>query len=200
MKKDAPREALEILLASLSQATRKQYNSSLEKWTDFCEKNKVDVFDPSEQHFLSFLAKEFGKGASYGTLNTHRNAVSLVSNNKIGEHPLIKRFLKGCFKLRPVNTKYSTTWDVNIVLDFLEGLGDNESISLQDLTYKTVMLLALSTAQRCQTLAKINIKNIFSDSLNLEIRITDIVKTSGPATKQLYQSLARDLGSVFIRA
>lgn len=175
---------MEIMLASLSKSTIKQYESSLLKWSVICTSNNVDRLGPDEKQVIAFLTKEFERGAAYGTLNSHRSAISLVTSNKMGKSVLIKRFLKGCFKSRPTNPKYSTTWDVNVVLDYLENLGNTLELSTENLTYKTLTLLALCTAQRSQTLSKIKIENIIEDSARIEIRITDIIKTSRPGFNQ----------------
>ena len=59
--------------------------------------------------------------------------------------------MKGVFETRPSLPCYSETWDVNVVLDYIAGLGQPEDQDLKMLTYKAVMLLALLTGQRRQT-------------------------------------------------
>lgn len=76
--------------------------------------------------------------------------------------------------------KYKSTWDPAPVLSYLKNKFPNEQLSLQDLTQKTVTLLALITAQRVQTLTKIDLKNIKKFEQHIEIKISDIIKTSGP--------------------
>lgn len=49
--------------------------------------------------------------------------------------------------------RYTETWDVSIVFSFIRSMGDNEVLTLFDLTLKLVMLLALLTGQRAQTLS-----------------------------------------------
>ena len=168
------------MLASLSTATRKQYKSSLNRWALFCSKNNFNFFKPDTYTLMKFLTQGFNEGRAYGSLNTDRSAISLISADKIGENSLIKRLLKGCFRLKPTTSKYCVTWDVNTVLDYLEGLGASDRLSLKELSYKTVMLLALITAQRAQTLANIKISNIKSSLDKIEIIITDIIKTTRP--------------------
>lgn len=56
----------------------------------------------------------------------------------VGQHPMISRLLKGAFNYRSHLPRYSST------LDYLNLLGPNENISLDDLTRKTVMSLALT--------------------------------------------------------
>lgn len=177
-------DAAKIMLASLSQSTLKQYYSSINKWILFCQDNKLEMLNPQECDVINFLTKEFLKGCSYGSINTHRSALSLISKNKIGESLLIKRFLKGCFKLRPTFPKYNHTWDVNIVLDYLEKLESPEKMPLRDLSYKTIMLIALCTAQRAQTIAKIKCENINVNDHRIEIVIRDIIKTSKAGCNQ----------------
>ena len=55
------------------------------------------------------------------------------------------QLLKGAFNLRPPLPKYSTSWDVEVLLSFIKKLGPNESLSLKDLSQKSSILLALTT-------------------------------------------------------
>lgn len=84
--------------------------------------------------------------------------------------------MKECYRKKPLTPKYTTTWDVTIVLDYLKNLDTQDSQKL--LTYKTAMLIALATAHRSQTLAAIELKNIHFDPTGAEILITKMIKTS----------------------
>lgn len=64
------------------------------------------------------------------------------------------------------------------MLEWAEKLGPTESLSLKELTFKLVCLLALATAQRVQTLSLIKISNIVKTKTGIRIRITDQIKTS----------------------
>ncbi|KAL0828822.1 hypothetical protein ABMA28_003733 [Loxostege sticticalis] len=99
-------------------------------------------------------------GSSYGTLNNHRSAISLISTNTIGQNDTIKRFFKGVFRLNPCFP------------------------CLQDLTKKLVILLALATGQRIQTLSLIRIQNVHTFTDKIVITITDMIKTSGIGRQQ----------------
>ena len=113
---------------------------------------------------LDFLHDLYDKGYSYSSLNTARSAISAlctadntdVSQN-IGKHPLICRFLKGVFNEIPPIPKFQEVWPVEQVLDYLEQLTPLHSLKLKDLTMKLVMLIALVTGQRCQTLSYLDI-------------------------------------------
>ena len=60
------------------------------------------------------------------SVNTARFVLSTIikTENDIpfGELPLVCRFLKGVFNLRPALPKYSTTWDVSVVLKYITDL------------------------------------------------------------------------------
>jgi len=48
---------------------------------------------------------------------------------KVGNHPLVERFMKGVFALRPSQPRYSAVWDVNQVLTYLRKLSPVKEIS-----------------------------------------------------------------------
>ena len=157
---------------------------ALNQWNLFCNREKIDFFNPKNHTVLKFLTKKFKEGASYGTLNSYRSAISLISTDKIGEDPLISRLLKGIFKLKPVFPKYSFTWDVSIALNYIAKLFPLEKLSFATLTLKTVMLLSLGTAQRAQTIAGIQLKNVIVRTNEIQINILDLIKTSAPGREQ----------------
>ena len=133
---------------------------------------------------IKFLNNKFKSGASYGTLNSFRSALSFISKDKVGDDPLICRFLTGVSKIRPQKPKYDLTWDVSIVLSYLEKLMPLEELSLLKLTLKTVTLLALSTAHRVQTYSLIKTENIEISENFIIIKVTESIKTSGPGKFQ----------------
>ena len=57
--------------------------------------------------------------------------------------------MRGIFKSLPSLLNYTSTWDVNMVLKYLETLSDNKDISLLELSQKTAILLMLLSGQRC---------------------------------------------------
>ena len=44
-----------------------------------------------------------------------------VDGYSVGEHPIIARLLKAMFHVRPPEPRYSFTWDVTVLLTFLES-------------------------------------------------------------------------------
>lgn len=122
----------------------------------------------------------FNKGASYQTLNCHRSALSLIIGSHIGNDDRIKRWFKGVFKMRPFGPKYSSTWDPAMVLSYLQKFYPLEDLDLEKLTKKTIMLLALTTGQRVQTLGSIRYNNIKLNDSGVTIILSDVLKTSAP--------------------
>lgn len=177
------------MLASLSEATIKQYSKPLSNWWSFCQSSAVCPFSPDPRQVLSFLNQELNTSRSYASINTTRSAVSLISNNEIGSHPLIKRFCRGVGILRPPKPRYEYIWDPAPVISKLGLLYPHESLSLEKVTKKLVLLLALATGQRTQTLAALKLSQI-SLSDKIIIRVPDRLKTSAPGRPQPFFSFS----------
>lgn len=92
----------------------------------------------------------------YDSINTARGALSalgiMVDGCRAGNHPLVNRFMRGVFNLRPPTPRYAMTWDVTVVLQRIRDMEPLHSLSLKDLSLKLVMLMALTQAARIQTL------------------------------------------------
>lgn len=172
------------MINSITTSTLKQYQTPLKLWWNFASENNIDVFHAETPAIITFLTKRFKDGASYGTLNSTRSAISLISSRDIYGDGLISRFFKGIFKQRPTRPKYSTIWDTTPVLKYLENLYPLRNLKAKDVAEKTATLLALTTAHRLQTLALINIDNISISSAGITIKIPDLIKTSKPGNFQ----------------
>lgn len=139
---------------------------------------------------INFLTMLFDEGKSFSAINTARSALSAFmwdnnSGQTIGNLCSVKRLLKGMYELRPPKPRYSCIWDANIVLSYLSNFYPNEDIPLSLLSYKLVMLIALASAQRAQTIHKIYVDRIdFSDDLVI-IPICNLIKQSKPGRKMI---------------
>ena len=107
-----------------------------------------------------------------------------------GEHPVVTRLLKAMFFTRPPQPKYMITWDVNVVLQFLELWDPPNELKLKQLTLKTVALVALVSAQRSQTLAALSVGSMTDTQNEIFVEvfifvIKDILKTSRPGKTTL---------------
>lgn len=136
----------------------------------------------NEVNCVHFLTELFTTGKSYSSINSARSALSTFlincSGTTIGNSPSVKRFLKGVFELRPPSPRINVIWDISIVLDFLSFYFPLEDIPLSVLTFKCVVLLALSSMQRVQTLHAIDISCIKFLDNSVFIPINKLLKQS----------------------
>ena len=139
---------IEILRSSWRKSTESSYSGAWTLWDCWCIERCIDPLSAHLNEVLEFLLEEFETGKQYRTINAIRSAISMTHNEvdgtRIGQHPLVSRFLKGVFNCRPPASRYSCTWNVDIVLSYVQTLPDNESRSFHQLSHKLVMLMALA--------------------------------------------------------
>lgn len=97
----------------------------------------------------------------------------LVGEVDIHENELVSRFMKGVFNTKPPLPKYKTTWDVTIVLQYLENMNVQ---TLMGLSCKLCMLFLLVTAQRCQTLHVVKLSDIHRNGKDIVINVSQLLK------------------------
>lgn len=131
-----------------------------------------------------FLTEQNKRGSAYSTLNSHRSALSLLLGDVIGTDAQIKRLLKGSYRLKPSVPKYVNTWDPKIVLNYVSIWYPNRNLSLEKITKKLIVLLALCTGHRVQTLSLIDVNNIVIAESGIRIAIHNLIKTSAPGREQ----------------
>ena len=149
-------------MASWRHSTRKQYSTYINKWAQYSNKRQINSFHTSVNHILDFLTELFHSGYSYETLNSARSALSsfcdVEDGYTIGSHPLVVKFMTGVYNLRPTQPLYKEFWDVSLVLQYLRTLTPVAELSLKELSYKLVMLIALTQASRSQSLSLITLR------------------------------------------
>jgi integrase len=189
VNRKVPANAIEVTMASITTSTVKQYSNALRNWWSFCQASEIPMFMPSAAQFLEFLAQEWKKVNSYSSINNIRSAVSLVTENEIGSHPLVKRFCKGAGALKPPRPRYDFIWDPAPVIANLATLYPYDKLPLKTVSKKLVLLLALGTGQRVQTLASLRLSQV-SLTDKLVIRFPDRIKTSAPGRPQPFFSFS----------
>lgn len=172
------------MIASLADATLKQYTSCYRRWWNFCYQLRLDPYNPTMTEILNFLSNLFQEGLSFSSINIHRSALNFFFNLNEKDLKTTSRFLKGVYNKRPACPKYTNTWDPQPVLNYLENMYPFEKISLKAITLKLVTLLALTTAHRVQTLSKISLANIYNEGQAIRITIPAKIKTSGIGRNQ----------------
>ncbi|XP_031571383.1 uncharacterized protein LOC116305584, partial [Actinia tenebrosa] len=177
-----------VLMSSWRPSTQKQYEVHIRRWGGFCLQRKVDSLRPNINDVLEFLHSLHIKELSYSTINTARSALSNYlmgfefpgTHYTITDHPFVVRYLKGVFNFVKPTPRYQETWDVNPVLKYIELLSPLEKLSLKELTFKLVILLALTSGQRCQTLSFLDIDNMKENADCYLFYIRDHVKQDRP--------------------
>ena len=174
--------AQEVILQSWREGTQKQYRTYLQKWTTFCSRRGSDTIQSSISEVLDFLTELFDGGLGYSGLNTARCALSSVilldGNKTVGSHPLVNRFLKVVFNVRPCVPRYQYIWDTSLVLSYLKTFAPLDFLNLKDLTLKLVMLIALVIGQRSQSIYLMDLasmqKNVDHYKLLLVILLSNL--------------------------
>ena len=93
-----------------------------------------------------------------------------VGGVQVGQHELVSRFMKGIFNCNPPAPRYTSTWDVDVVLKYLSSLPENTHLPLA-LTHKIAMLSALCSANHCSELAPLDLNfcSIFENGIKFII-------------------------------
>ena len=114
---------------------------------------------------MDFLAFQFQqRHLAYRTIGVYKPCISqfhdLVEGQPVGSLPIILQFMKGIFELQPPKLKTSTALSVGQVLAFLQDMDPFENFSLQDLSLKLAMLLALTSAARVHELIALSLASV----------------------------------------
>ena len=67
-----------------------------------------------------------------------------LGQTKPGDLPVVSRFMKGIFRLKPPTPRLSSPWDVKRLLEFLATLDPLAGLTLKMLSLKLSALLALT--------------------------------------------------------
>ena len=91
--------------------------------------------------------------------------------------------MKGIFKINPCTARYKTTWDPHIVLNYLSSLGTGDNLTLKLLSMKLLMLTALVSAQRGQSLHMLDIRFMKEGETQFDFLLPEHIKQSRPRYK-----------------
>ena len=180
---------ISVLRKSWRESTESTYSAAWRQWDRWCVERTIDPLPAPLNCILEFLYEQFQAGKQYRTINAIRSAISMTHTEldgcRVGQHPLVCCFLKGVFNSRPPMPRYSLTWDVDVVLSFLETQPD---LSLQLLTQKLAMLMALANTDRCSDLAALDLSFRSFQHGGVKFAIPGLTKTrkDGPPIEAFY--------------
>ena len=103
----------------------------------------------------------------------------------VGKHPIVSR---GAFNSQPPGPKYSTTWNVDVVINYLYSLSPSELLSLKDLSLKLVVLMALTSANRSSDLhaLDLNFRRYTPEGVIFTLPTLTKTRRSGPLKESFY--------------
>ena len=118
-------EATKLLMASWRSKSQSSYNSLFLKWERWCTAWSRDPIHGPVGDIANFLAELFQEGYSYSSLNSYRSAISSghtrIEGLPVGQHPVVKRILKGACNINPPKPRYKSTWRVSQVVTWLDS-------------------------------------------------------------------------------
>ena len=155
-------EPLNIILESWRSKTRKQYQTYVSAWVKSCSDNPANPTNPSLQQVLEIFSFQ-SKTVGYSAVAASRSALSTfikIDGVKMGDHPLVSRFMTGLFNQKRSLPRYTENWNPQIVINHLKTYPSTGNLSLKQLTQKLVMLMTLLSAQRTQTLQKLSLEDM----------------------------------------
>ena len=96
--------------------------------------------------------------------------------------------MQGVFNSRPPCPKYSTTWNVNAVINYLHSLGPPENLSLKSLSLKFVVLMVLASANRSSDLhaLDLNFRRYTPEGVIVILQTLTKTRRSGPPKESFY--------------
>lgn len=134
------------------------------------------MYYPEEGQVIDFLIRLAKKGAAYKSVNIARCALSAVlprvNNLTIGCEEMVAWTVRGVNNFNPPKPRYTSFWDVNIVLNLFRRWGPNRDLTLFRISAKVTVLLLLLTAQRGQTIWRLNVSGLefFRDRMVFKLK------------------------------
>ena len=143
---------------------------------------QIDPFHCSLDTILNYLANLFSQNYEYRTINNHRSAISAFHENiegyKIGTHPKVIALLKGVSNERPPRPRYTSVWDVELVLLQIKKMSPYAKLNAKELTLKLTMLLAQTATTRSSELKNLDIKFMTRSNQEYKFQLGETVKHS----------------------
>ena len=132
------------------------------------------LMEPSTNDLLDFLSDIFISGISSSWIATLWSSLStplaMAGNADAIQNPLITRLIKGIDNIQPKKPRYTHTWNVSTLLNYLKSPQlDLSNIKL--LAKKTVTLLTITTAARCSEIASIDVRYIDTQRIAYSVKL-----------------------------
>ena len=180
-----------LLLNSWRPTSARHYDSAWTQWDRRCRGRAVNPLRPRITNILEFLTSQFQAEKAYRTIAGYQSALSStlpsLEGVSVGQHPLVCRLMKGVYHQRPPLPRYAATWDVEHVLELLQTWHPPEQLSVDRLTWKLTMLLALAGAKRTVELRNLSAAGctLSSNGATLTVGAPTKTQRTGSALKRV---------------
>ena len=158
------------------------YKSSWRKWHSWCVGRQIDPIKCPLTHILDFLTECFHEGFQFNTIAGFRSAISAyhdpIEGITVGSDSRLSALLSGVSNSRPLQPNYTFIWNVKRVIEFLTTLPYDSDLSLQDLTLKLTMLLALTSAARASEICYLDTRYLIKHNSGCIFHFGKNTKTS----------------------
>lgn len=158
-----PPNVVRTIQGARAPSTTASYRAKWAAFQHWCLERDTDPVSCSLSHVLSFLQLLVDRNLALSTVKSYAAAISSChegfGERSVFAHPLVKRFLRGVRRQRPVTRPLAPQWDLPLVLRAL-GNPPFEPLpqtSLRLLSLKTALLLALTSAKRVSDLCALSV-------------------------------------------
>lgn len=83
-----------------------------------------------------------------------------LDGQPVGQHFLVNKLMKGIYNSKPPKPRYSSTWSIDLVTDYISTLPANPDLSLAAISRKLAILLALTSMLRVSELSSIDRQSV----------------------------------------
>ena len=124
----------------IRKGTRGTYGTGWCWFQRFCEGYRVNPQLAPFQLIVKFILNLYNSSILCSVVRTAISAISKYhitdtnTGNTIGQHPLFTTSKKAFWQLKPLLPRSHGTYDINVVLTFIENLGENKTLSLKQLS------------------------------------------------------------------
>ncbi|XP_042302565.1 uncharacterized protein LOC121919745 [Sceloporus undulatus] len=157
-------EVVDSILASRRQSTNRIYEYTFRTFRRWCKVKNKDFIKISVPTVLQFLQDGFLQGLRPNTVKRQVAAITSILPHddaaRISQHPHIRRLLKGVANMAPPTKHRFPSWDLHKVLKALTipPFEPLREVPLKFLTFKTLLLTALTSARRVSEIGALSIR------------------------------------------
>ena len=120
-----PPDVVATIQGARAGSTRAGYDSKWDIFESWClaQSPPLVAFEVPVRSVLIFLQDKLNQGLTFSTVKVYLGAISAChegfDGKTVGKHPLVRRFMGGAKRARPVTRSLFPAWDLGLVLDAL---------------------------------------------------------------------------------